>query len=148
MLVVDRFHFTGNNCENVFNENVHRLLDGDRSVAAEVINSVIDKCVSHIYYLRGNNVLPFMKILFSYLNSCEYKRGFIGRSDLEDEELGQLMRSRFTCNGDCCYHTTLDDTERPITTSLQYIEVITAEEERIQINADMNAVDDYEINGA
>lgn len=54
-LLVDRFHYTGHNCSNIFNGNQQNELDKDRSVAAEVINSIINKGTGHISYLDGNN---------------------------------------------------------------------------------------------
>lgn len=74
MIVVDRFHFSGHTCSNLFNGNVHRVLDADRSAAAEFINSMIYKFVFHISYLKGENILPFMKVLFATLNACTYIR--------------------------------------------------------------------------
>lgn len=53
MFVVDRFHFTGHITSNLFNGDMHRFLDEDTSVAAEIINAIIDKDTSHITYLKG-----------------------------------------------------------------------------------------------
>lgn len=99
MLVVDRFHFNGHGCCNVFNGNMHPFLDEDRSVSAEVINAIIEKGTSHIAYLKGENVIPFMKILFSQINATAVVRDRTGRTDLEDCDLLHLFRQYFTC---CC----------------------------------------------
>lgn len=128
MFVVDRYHFIGNKFSNLFKGNVHRVLDADGSVAAEVINSVIDKCVSHISHLKGNYVLPFMKVLFAYLNGCAYVRDYIGRSDLEDGNLGQLFRSQFKCTFNCC-------TEDTFPVALGAVQVITMDDELLQLGA-------------
>lgn len=100
MLTVDRFHVTGHTCSNFFNGNLYRILDDDRSVAAEVINAVIDKCTSHINYLDGRNVVSFMKVLFGHLNATAYAREKNGYGDLEDDDLCQLFRDMFVrpCN--------------------------------------------------
>lgn len=74
MMVVDRFHYTGHTCFNVFNGNVHRTLDDDRSVAAEFINAVIDKATKHIAYLKGTNDIPFVKVFFAQMNLCTQVR--------------------------------------------------------------------------
>lgn len=50
--VVDRFHYTGHNCCNIYNGELQKDLDQDRSVAAEVINSLINKGASDISYNR------------------------------------------------------------------------------------------------
>lgn len=82
--MIDRFHFSGHICCNTFNGNVHRILDSDRSVAAEVINSIIEKGTNHVAYLKGSNVIPFMKVLFGQINSVARVRDRLGRSDLQD----------------------------------------------------------------
>lgn len=102
MLMVDMFHFTGHTCSNILNANLHSILDDDRGVSAEVINAVIDKCISHINYLEGKNVVPFMKVLFGHLNDCAYVRERVGRGDLEDEDIGQMFRNIFLCPCELC----------------------------------------------
>lgn len=85
IFIVDRFHYAGHTCSNMFNDNLHRVLDNDRSTSAEVINSVIDKCVCHIAYLKGTNVIPFMRVLFGHLNSFEHVRDGSKKKDMEYE---------------------------------------------------------------
>lgn len=102
MFVVDRLHFTAHTCSNVFNGNVHRVLDAVRSAAAEVINSMIDKCVHHISYLKGDKILPFVKVLFGTINACAYVRGTNVKTYLEGVESETLLLSRFPyCCMDC-----------------------------------------------
>lgn len=97
-MIVDRFHFMGQNCSNALNGNLHRILDDDRSVAAEVNNAIIDKCSRHISYLEGRNAVPFMKVLFAHLNAMAHIREHVRRDDLEDDEVGQLLREMFSCS--------------------------------------------------
>lgn len=101
-LVVDRFHYTGHNCSNIFNADAHRSLDADRSVAAEVINSLIDNGVAHITFLEGRNVMPFMKAVFAYINAAAHIRDKLRRDDLEDEDILHQFRERFRCVSRCC----------------------------------------------
>lgn len=102
MFVVDRFHFSGHNCSNIFNGSRHQQLDGDRSVAAEIINAIIDKGASHISYLDGRNVVPFMKVLFAQLNASARVRDYLGRADLEDEDILSLYRHSLKCTCPTC----------------------------------------------
>lgn len=99
-LLVDRFHYTGHNCSNIFNGDLHNDLDADRSVAAEVINSLINKGASHISYLEGKNVKPFMKVVFAYVNACAAVRDKLGRDDLEDDDVERLIAD--TCIFETC----------------------------------------------
>lgn len=78
-MIVDRFHFTEHTCSKFYNGSLHSILDDDRTVAAEVINAVIDKCSNHINYLEGRTVAPFMKMIFAHLNACAHVRERSGR---------------------------------------------------------------------
>lgn len=100
--MVDRFHYTGHNCSNIFNGSMHPTLDDDRSVAAEVLNAVLNKGVSHIAYLKGINVIPFMQVLFAYVNATWQVRDTMKRDDLEDEEVMDMFRSMFRCTCHLC----------------------------------------------
>lgn len=102
MLVVDRFQYSGHTCCNIFNGNVHRSIDSDRSVAAEVINSIIARGTTHISYLNGSNVIPFMKILFAQMNASAQVRDRLGRGDLEEEEILQRYAEHFKCSFAIC----------------------------------------------
>lgn len=106
MLVVDRFHCNGHNCCKVYNGNVHRFMDGCRSVSTEVINVIIDKGRSHIAYLKSNNVIPFMKVLFSQMNATAKVRDYIVKKDLEDVDVLRRFRDRFTYYCSACTAST------------------------------------------
>lgn len=71
---MDLCHYNGHKCCNIYNGDLQRTLDADRSVSAEVINSVITKGASHINYLYVKNVTPFMKIVFEYVNATAVLR--------------------------------------------------------------------------
>lgn len=89
MFVVDRFHFTGHTCSNIYNGNMHRELDSDRIVAVEIINAIIDKGTSHITYLDGTNLIPFMRVFFAHLNGSATIKDRLGKGDLEDVDIAQ-----------------------------------------------------------
>lgn len=108
MLVVDIFQFSGNVWSNMFNGKIHRLLDTDISVAAEVINGIMDKVTSHIAYLKGNNLIPFMKIIFAEINAAALIRDYVQWDDLEDDNLIKLFRERFKCYCHMCTTTRYD----------------------------------------
>lgn len=106
--MVDRFHFTGHTCCDVYNGDLHRDLDGDRSVAAEVINSVINKGATNISYLDGFNVIPFLKVLLECQRYGKTKDD-VGRGDLEDEDVEGHVHTLFQCNCISCSTNTEDD---------------------------------------
>lgn len=102
--MVERFHYRDHYCSNIFNSSLHPTLDDDRSVAAEVLNAVLNKGVSHIAYLKGINVIPFMRILFAYVNSTSQVRDSVKRDDLKDEDVMAMLRTMFPCNCHLCVH--------------------------------------------
>lgn len=95
--MVDRFHFTGHTCSNSFNRTMQPGLDDERSNAAESLNYVIDKGASHIGYLKGSNVIHFMRMLFANINAVSHARDTFRRDDLEDEDIMAHVRSTFSC---------------------------------------------------
>lgn len=95
--MVDRFHYTGHTCYNAFNGSMHPMLDDDRTVAAEVLNAVLEKGSSHIAYLKGANVIPFMRVLFANMNATSHVRDSLLKDDLEDHDILELYRSTFDC---------------------------------------------------
>lgn len=99
MFVIGRFNFTWNTCSNIYNGNMHRELDSDRSVATEIINAIFDEGTSHFTYLDGTNVISFMKVLFAYLNVSETIKDRLRKGDLEDVDIAQRYRDFFPC---CC----------------------------------------------
>lgn len=101
-LVVDRFHFTGHVCCNIYNGDFQSTLDADRSTAADVINSIINKGASHINYLDRRNVIPFMKVVFAYVNATAVLRDDTGKDDLEDEGAARHFATHYKCSCALC----------------------------------------------
>lgn len=72
-------------------------MDDDRSVSAEVINSIINKGATHISYLDAANVKPFMKVVLAYVNASALVRDTIGKDDLEDEDVQKQISELYKC---------------------------------------------------
>lgn len=120
---------------------MHQALDSDRSASAEAINSVIDNFVSYINYLKVDNILPFMKVLFTILNACSFIRVCMGRTDLEEKNLGKLFRTHFVCTWKGCTevrdrHDIEAMTDDVQDTQFHRVEIITTRNEREAINTD------------
>lgn len=80
--MVDRFHYRGHICCKILNADLHKDMDGDRSVSAEVINSIINKGASHIAYLDRSNVQSFIKVIFGHVNANAVVLDNTGKADL------------------------------------------------------------------
>lgn len=65
LLVVDRFHCQGHTCNNQFSPYIYKSFRGQRYVAAAVMNAVMDRSVSFLRYLNGDNIKPYLRALFA-----------------------------------------------------------------------------------
>lgn len=101
-LVVDRFHYQGHTCSNHYNPDRHKVLIMQRSVAAEVINSVMDKSFGFIRYLKGENIKPYLRILFALHNFGSMLKDEFRRSELPPLDMGSYYNERFPCNCFLC----------------------------------------------
>lgn len=100
--IVDRLHYTGHTFCNIGNGDLQKDLDQDRSVAAEVINYLINKGSIHISYLDGANVIPFLKVKFAYVNAVAMTRDIVRKDDMEDENMAAHMQTLFECQFQDC----------------------------------------------
>lgn len=81
-IMVDRFHYQGHTCSNQFNPDRFKSLVGERSVAAEVMNAVMEKSASFIRYLKGENIKPYLTVLFATHNFKAMLKDRMKRKDL------------------------------------------------------------------
>lgn len=88
--MVDRFHYTGRTCSNAINGSMNPTSDNYRTVVAEVLNAVLEKRSSQIAYLKGSNVIPFMRVLFENMNTTSHVRDSLKKDDVEDCDLLEL----------------------------------------------------------
>lgn len=101
-LMVDRFHYHGHTCSNHYNPNRYHSLIKQRSVAAEVMNAVLEKSAGFIRYLKGRNVKSYLKILFAMHNFTSMIKDDLNRKELPLLEYGELYNERFPCTCMLC----------------------------------------------
>lgn len=87
-LVVDRFDFQGHTCSNCFNLDRYNLLRYQRSVAAEVINSVLERSASFIRFIRGDNIRIYLRVMFALHNFTSTVNDYLNRSERPTIDLG------------------------------------------------------------
>lgn len=97
-LVVDRFHFPGQTCRNYFNPDRYNLLRYQRSVAAEVMNSVLERSASFIRYLRWDNTRTYLRVVFALHNFTSTVKDDLNRSQPPTIDLGSMYNERFPCS--------------------------------------------------
>lgn len=100
--IVDRFHFQGHTCSNHYNPGRYKSLLEQRSVAAEVLNSVVDRSAGFIRYLHGENVRPFLRVMFALHNFHSMVKDRLNRRELPLMDIGRLYNDQFPCNCVLC----------------------------------------------
>lgn len=101
-LIVDRFHFQGHTCSNHYNPDRYKILIRQRSVAAEVLNSVLEKSAGFIRYLAGENIKPYLRILFAMHNYSSMLKDQLNRKELPIVNVGDLYNEKFICSCFLC----------------------------------------------
>lgn len=109
-IIVDRFHFKGHTCSNHYNADRYESLVEQRSVAAEVLNSVLEKSAGFIRYLNGRNIKPYLQIMFSLHKFSSIVKDHLNRRELPLLNItAAYYNSRFKCP--CFLCKLLDDEE-------------------------------------
>lgn len=83
---------------NIFTADLQKDLDGDRSVTAESINSIINKGAPCIAYLHSSNVHPIMKFIFGNVNATALVRVITGIDVLEEKDVWKHISAYFTAS--------------------------------------------------
>lgn len=79
---MDLFHYQGHTCSNRFNPDRYKLLGTGHSVAAEVMNSIMEWPAGFIRYLKGESIKPYLKVLFALHNFKAMIKDSFNRKDL------------------------------------------------------------------
>lgn len=108
-LIVDRFHFQGHSCSNHYNPDRYESLVDERSVAAEVMNSVLEISASFIRYLKGENKRTYLRILFTMHNFAYNLKDDLNRNELPLLDIGSFHNRRFPCT--CLMCLLMDDSD-------------------------------------
>lgn len=91
-LTVDRFHYKSHKCCSYINPDSFRQFDMQRTETADSINARIEKSLTSIRYLNGDNLMSFLRVRFSLLN----------RADTQDEDLTYFFNNLLPCAcGNC-----------------------------------------------
>jgi len=99
-IVIDRFHSKGDICTNYFDADSHIGLTNNKTSSAESFNARIGKSTHHIRFLKGTNLILFLRIRFALLNLCAHFKSTFHRTDIEDEDLAAFLRTIYDCK---CY---------------------------------------------
>lgn len=126
---------------------MHRILHLDRRVAAEVTNSITDKGTSHIAYMKGCNIIPFMKILFAQMNANALLRDRLGRGDLEDEDIVHRLAEQFKCSCTLCngHLVSASRTSGDVKNGMEGITIFTKDNVLMELQMDAVVEDDEDI---
>lgn len=66
------------------------------------MNSVLERSESFIRYLKGENIRPFLRILFAVNNFTSVVKDDLNRKELPLLDMGKLYNDRFSCSCPFC----------------------------------------------
>lgn len=95
---MDKFTFQGHKLLHHYNPDRHHILLKQRSVAAEVDNTVLDKSAGFIRYLKREKFKPYLRVLFDLHNFSTMLRDEFNRKELLILDLGSLYNESFNCS--------------------------------------------------
>jgi len=101
-IVIDRFQNKGHTCSKYFDADSYIGFAHSRSSSAESFNARIGKATHHMRYLKGTNLIPFLRIRFALLNLCAHFKGTFNRTDVEDDDLAEFLRNIYDCKCFLC----------------------------------------------
>lgn len=102
---MDRFHFQGHTCCSHFNHDSYTILMNQQSVAAEVINAVINNSSGFIRHLKVKKIKPHLRILLALHNFTSMIKDNLSGKELPMLDLGKLYNCRFELHvlSDICW---------------------------------------------
>ena len=107
-LIVDRFHYKSHKCCAYFNPDSYRQYDNERTETAESINARIEKGLKTIRYMKGEKLMPFLRVRFSLLNICACFKQQFTRTDIEDEDMTVFFNAMLPCSCGLCDELEMD----------------------------------------
>ena len=110
--IVDRFHYKGHTCCELYDAESYDCMDVDRTTTAESFNARLEKSVPYLRFVKAENLIPQLNIRFALLNiASRYRRRF-RTDDLEDCDLWEFFRETVPCLCEGCCHEAIDAMEK------------------------------------
>lgn len=97
-LCCDRFHYKSHtSCGPYFDPDSYDHLRLDETSSAESINAQWATSRSHIRFLSGDNIVPFITVRAMFLNVKAYMREYHRTQDIDEYHLPDFIRDKFPC---------------------------------------------------
>ncbi len=91
-LCCDRFHYRSHTCPSVFDPDSFRTLDEHRTSGAEATNARWATSRSHIRFLDGSNLIPFIIAKSIFINLRAHCKEKLNVWDVEDTDIAEFGR--------------------------------------------------------
>lgn len=101
-IIVDRFHYKKHTCSAFFDADYYKSYDGQRSTSAESIDSQLEKSISLLRRVSGENYVHFLAARFAMINISAKFRQHHGKVDLEDEDVSNFFMEFYDCECEIC----------------------------------------------
>ncbi len=97
VVVCDRFHYYGHTCNTVCDPGSYLECDGHGTSGAQSMNHVWNFSKSHLWFLRPDNLMPFLALQSIFLNVRSCIRQKNGRQDILMSDFRSYVRTRWVC---------------------------------------------------
>lgn len=98
----DRSHYTSHKCSVVFDPDSYPLCDSLKASGAEAINRAWSVSRSHIRFLEGENLIPFLYARAFLINARAHIRDRSKSVDVEDQNLIEHVNRLLPCERSWC----------------------------------------------
>jgi len=104
LIVCDRFHYRQHACKSVHDPDSYPSCKHHASSGAESVNNLFSFSGSHIRFLRGANLVPFLSARAVFLNIRAKIRAqkVKNKTDIDETEFRTFIDTRFTCECSGC----------------------------------------------
>lgn len=148
--IVERFHFQGHSCCNYCNPYRYTMLRNQRSVAFEVMNTVLHRSAGFIRYIRGDNIATYLRIMFALHNFTSMLKDRLNRRELPILNYGDLFNEHYSgCNCEYCISLTKafiwnHCTKKPVTSLLIHSQITSRNKKSTSFASSSNDSSVYE----
>lgn len=101
-MVSDRLHYTGHVCSSVWDPSAYPSDDTHSTSVAESLNRLWQSSAHHCRIPSADNLIAFLCARTALHNLRSMHREVTAKSDLDEEDLTELAKSRLKCSCHSC----------------------------------------------
>lgn len=106
-VLMDRFHYRSHRCCSLFDPDTFQFCDTLLTSGAEALNRRLAASRTHIRYLSGENLIPFLYVRTLFLNLRARLRQDSNKDDIEDSDIQLYFNEIVPCTCARCTEKTM-----------------------------------------